>query len=376
MTEFFNTPHLGYYFHYIVFFLNLTAILQCAKGIIYDNRIVATNQLLGMFAAVIFIILMGMRPHTAAYGDTINYTHQFKLFVSTAPSQHWVWQREWLFDNLMRLFAKYSNLYAFFTLCAAIYVGTLWVALRRIFGEYNFVPFLIVISMFTFWTYGVNGVRNGMGASLFILAISYADNIPAMLTIAFIAIGFHNSVLLMIGAALLAWVMNDSRIYLGIWVLCVVISFLFGTTIQEWIAGYANELSGENKLTNYLVMTEREMKSEGLIVSTTFRWDFIAYSAMAVALGLYFTVRRNFQDEYYRWILNTYLICNAFWIIIIRAPYSNRFAQISWFILPIVLIYPFMRERFWINQEKILGAAIVAFYSFAFITNMLPILLQ
>ena len=352
MTEFFNTPHLGYYFHYIVFFLNLTAILQCAKGIIYDNRIVATNQLLGMFAAVIFIILMGMRPHTAAYGDTINYTHQFKLFVSTAPSQHWVWQREWLFDNLMRLFAKYSNLYAFFTLCAAIYVGTLWVALRRIFGEYNFVPFLIVISMFTFWTYGVNGVRNGMGASLFILAISYADNIPAMLTIAFIAIGFHNSVLLMIGAALLAWVMNDSRIYLGIWVLCVVISFLFGTTIQEWIAGYANELSGENKLTNYLVMTEREMKSEGLIVSTTFRWDFIAYSAMAVALGLYFTVRRNFQDEYYRWILNTYLICNAFWIIIIRAPYSNRFAQISWFILPIVLIYPFMRERFGLTKRR------------------------
>ena len=85
-------------------------------------------------------------------------------------------------------------------------------------------------------------------------------------------------------------------------------------------------------------------------------------------------IRRKFKDEYYQWIFNTFLVCNSFWILIIRAPYSNRFAQISWFIMPIVLIYPFMRKRFWINHERMVGLAIVIFYAFGFITNMLPLL--
>ena len=52
--------------------------------------------------------------------------------------------------------------------------------------------------MFTFWVYGVNGVRNGVGASLFILAIAYADNIPIMVILALMGAGMHNSVYLMI----------------------------------------------------------------------------------------------------------------------------------------------------------------------------------
>ena len=110
-------------------------------------------------------------------------------------------------------------------------------------------------------------------------------------------------------------------------------------------------------------------------MSTSFRWDFVAYSAMGVAIGAYFLIRRKFEDDYYKWIFNTYLICNAYWILIIRAPYSNRFAQISWFILPLVLIYPFMRERFWVNHERTLAVGILIFYAFGFYYNMLPLLL-
>lgn len=70
-------------------------------------------------------------------------------------------------------------------------------------------------------------------------------------------------------------------------------------------------------------------------------------------------------------IYNTFLITNAFWVLVIRAAYSNRFAQISWFIMPIILIYPFMKQRFWQSHEKILGAALLVFYAFAFYYNIL-----
>ena len=113
------------------------------------------------------------------------------------------------------------------------------------------------------------------------------------------------------------------------------------------------------------------MYGEVIQMSMVFRWDFLAYSAMGVIVGYYFIFRRNFKDEYYHWIYNTFLATNAFWVLIIRAAYSNRFAQISWFIMPIVLIYPFLKQRFWTNHEKVLGYAILLFYAFTFYSNIL-----
>jgi hypothetical protein len=162
---------------------------------------------------------------------------------------------------------------------------------------------------------------------------------------------------------------------LAAWVACVIVSYFAGFTIQNMLAALPIGI-GEDRFSEYLTMTEDQMRSDGLIVTMSFRWDFIAYSALGVGVGYYFIFKRKFDDEYYHWIYNTYLALNAFWILIIRAAYSNRFAQISWFILPIVLIYPFMRERFWINQEKMLTVGILIFYAFGFITNMLPILLD
>jgi hypothetical protein len=375
MLEFFNTPNLGDFFHYTIFFMVMWILLLCARGVVFDNKIVALNQTLGMVLVIVTIMLMGLRPANSSYGDTVIYAAGFRHFAAQ-KELHLISSKEWLFDNLMRLFAKYSSIHTFLTFCATIYVGSLWLALRRIFKEYNFVPLIVIMSMFTFWVYGVNGVRNGMGASLFILAITYTDNIPAMVGIALLGAGIHNSIYLMLVAAALCWIINDSRLYIILWLLSIVISWILGNDIQQWMAGFAESVAEDNKLSDYLVYSHEKMVSDGLVVSTSFRWDFIAFSAMGVAVGAYFLFRRKFDDEYYKWLFNTYLVCNAFWVLIIRAPYSNRFAQISWFILPIVLVYPFMRERFWVNHERMLAVGILIFYAYGFYFNMLPILLN
>ena len=377
MVDFFNSIYLGDYFHYIIFFLVLWTLIQCAHGVVFDDKIVAINQLLGIVVCLFVILMMGFRPVSGNYGDTVNYAAGFQKDVANkANLSLFTWSKEWLYTFITHFFAKYSGLHGYFLCFAAIYVGSLWLAMRHIFAEYNFVPLLVVMSMFTFWAYGVNGIRNGVGASLFILAMAYADNIPMMVTIALMGAGVHNSVYLMIAAAALAWYVNDNRLYLSVWLLSIFISFLLGNQIQEWMAGFADYMADDNKLTGYLTMTEQQMRSEGVIVSTTFRWDFIAYSALGVGVGAYFLWRRKFEDAYYHWIFNTYLICNAFWVLIIRAPYSNRFAQISWFILPLVLVYPFIRERFWVNHERMLAAGILLFYAYGFYFNMLPLLLK
>ena len=375
MAEFFNTPLLGMYFQYIVFFMVLWCIIQCARGVVFDNQIVAIDQLLGMLVAAAIILLMGMRPSSSAYGDTVNYASGFNRMARNIGDSRLHIGKEWLYDIITYYSAKYGSLRSYFTIFAILYVVPLWLAMRRIFKEYNFIPFIVVISMFTFWTYGVNGMRNGVGASLFILAMTYVENIPLMVGIALLGAGIHNSIYLMIAGALIAWFWNDSRVYIAAWFACIILSLLYGNSIQTWMAGFADSVADDNKLSDYLA-NESLVDFQKLGVSRTFRWDFLVYSGLGVGIGTYFLLFRYLKDQYYQWIFNIYLICNSFWVLIIRAPYSNRFAQISWFILPVVLVYPFMRKRFWVNQEKMLAISILIFYAFGFITNMLPILLD
>ena len=355
-------------FNYAILALLFIVLYQCHTGSVFQKNTVSMNAGWGLLIMTVLVLYMGLRPISSIFGDTMNYAREYVIQARSGEPFTWKIQSEWLFGNLLQLFAKCGvSLHAFFFLCSAFYIVPLWLAMKRAFSTYYFVPFLVVLSMFFFWQYGVNGIRNGIGASLFILALTYIDNLPVALLICFLGVGFHQSVLLMISAALLTWFFNRSNYYLIGWALCVVVSFFFGDTIQSALSGLTL-FSGDDRFSNYL--TGEATAGEGVEVAMTFRWDFLIYSSMGVVVGYYFIFRRQFIDEYYHWIYNTFLVTNAFWVLIIRAAYSNRFAQISWFIMPLVLIYPFMKKRFWLNHEKMLGYAILAFYAFTFYFNI------
>ena len=358
-----------HYFHVAVLCLILLAFWQCASGNILKQNVAEFNAGWGFLVALLIVFYMGLRPVSSAFGDTMNYAAGFEKYTHTPFA--WQWEGEWLFYNMMHWFARHSNINMFFLVCAALYILPLWIAMHRIFRNYSYIPFLVIIGMFSFWMYGVNGIRNGIGASFIILAMTYVGNIPIMVILCFLATGFHRSVFLMIGAGLLAWFIKNSYYYLAGWLVCVFLSYFVGDTIQAYLAGLG--IGGEDeRFSAYLTIdAEQFARSELTVLKTGFRWDFLAYSSMAVGVGWYFIFKRKFQDEYYHWIYNSFLITNAFWVLVIRAAFSNRFAQISWFIMPIVLIYPFMKQRFWLNHEKMLGYAILAFYAFAFYSNIL-----
>lgn len=375
MPEIFSFVPLRYYtlyFDLLVLVLIFFAFTQCARGNVFQSQASSINTSLG-FAVMVFIVLyMGTRyPYTSLFGDTINYSIGFKKIVTSNAPFHFQWEREWFFYNMLHLVAKSTgDVTIFYLICALIYVGSLWLAMVRMFGEQYYIPFLVILSMFTFWSYGVNGVRNGMGASLFILAISYVDSYPIMFFLAFLASGAHKSIFLMIGAAMITWFIKNSRLYLWIWIMAVITSYLAGHSIQNYISsiGFIND---DTRFNYYLTVDEDTFQRwEGGQLKMGFRWDFLAYSAIAVYVGYYFIFKRKFQDEYYHWLYNIYLLTNAFWVLVIRAAFSNRFAQISWFIMPVVLIYPFMKKRFFPNHELMTGVAILVFYAFAFFTNV------
>ncbi len=355
------------YFHYGVLLLILILLWQCRVGSVLKKDVCSINSAWGFLIGITLILYIGLRPMSSAFGDTLNYYETYQRIAASKQPFSFTFRGEWLFYDTLSWFAHYSDIHTFFLLCSFLYIGPLWLACVRIFKNYNYIPFVVFLSMFTFWSYGVNGVRNGIAASLFILALTYVQKLPIAVIICIIASFFHKSVYLMIAAAGLAWFIKNSYLYLGGWILSVIISYLAGNRIQSWLSALSF-FQEDTRFTGYL--TGENMQGELVQMAMVFRWDFLAYSALGVAVGYYFIFRRNFKDEYYHWIYNIYIATNAFWVIIIRAAYSNRFAQISWFILPLVLIYPFMKKRFWDNHEKMLGYAIIIFYAFAFYTNI------
>lgn len=359
-----------YYFNVLILILVLVVLWQCHTAAVMQREVAAINGGWGFILALLIILYMGSRPIDAQFGDTVNYANGF-LKAQRAGETEWAgFTGEWAFFGIHAFIARVGNIHDLFMVCAAIYVGALWLAMRRIFSNYYYVPLLVAFSMFSFWSFGVNGIRNGLGASVFILALSYINRLPVAIALAFVAAGFHKSVYLMIGAAILAWFYKNSKHYTYAWLACIPISAVAGTMIMNSL-GFIDSVVGDDRFSGYVVGDVEANVGREVMENRGFRLDFIAFSGLGVAIGYYFIVMRKFADEYYHWIYNTYLICNAFWILIIRVEFSNRFAQISWFLLPIVLIYPYFKERFFRNHEKILGYSIIVFYAYTFYENFI-----
>ena len=85
-----------------------------------------------------------------------------------------------------------------------------------------------------------------------------------------------------------------------------------------------------------------------------FRPDFVLYSSVPVIIGFRMVNVHRVRSKMYDFILNMYLLTNSVWMLCMYATFTNRIAYLSWFIYPIVLIYPFLENKWGINQYRIL----------------------
>lgn len=249
---------------------------------------------------------------------------------------------EWLWDNLMFRCSQIMNVNAFFTLIDIGYFGfTLW-ACRRLTPNNVLVSLMFCLGALSFYTYGTNGIRNGLACSMVLLYFSYIygtrRNIATAFIIAFAAFNIHHTTALPILMSLVSlFCIRSFKWTYTFWILSILISLVAGGAVTSLFAslGFDDRLS-------YLTTIDEDKFSR-----TGFRWDFLIYSMMPIVLGYYIVIRKGIRNNAYEFLLNTYTLSNAFWVMVIRANYSNRFAYLSWFMYPIVLAYPLLKLDIW-----------------------------
>lgn len=318
------------------------------------------NFIPALLIAIIYSLWIGARPISGYYfGDTSNYAHSYHLMQSTIfiPSD----SGEWVWNNLMYTCSQVMDVSAFFTLVDTGYFGfTLW-ACRRLTPNNIFISFLFCLGAFSCFSYGTNGLRNGLACSIILLMLSFItgnkrEKIVAAV-LAFVAFNIHHSTALpiLMSVMSLLYIRNFKTAY-GFWVLSVFISLVAGGAVTSFFAGLEFD-----ERTSYLTSTAQD----GAFSHTGFRWDFLIYSMMPIVLGCYIICKRGIRDRNYELLLNTYTLCNAFWVMVIRANYSNRFAYLSWFMYPLVLAYPLLKLDIWGEQQgKYLNRIMLAHVGF------------
>ncbi|HRH34501.1 MAG TPA: EpsG family protein [Catalimonadaceae bacterium] len=351
--------YIPIYYNIMLVVMLLTAF-HCRFLRMEDFRNIAFIQFMG-FTLLIFVLLyIGFRPIHGIFVDMTTYAYTYSRFQEGNPINV---TGDKGFYAFMDFCAQTIPVESFFALCACIYVIPNYVVSKRLFGTYWFYAFFMILATFTFWAYGTNGIRNGMAASLFLMAMGFEKNKIIMVAILALAASFHSTTYIPIISLIAAYLHPKPKSFLIGWFAAIALSLLFG---GFWENLFAN-LGFDDDRTSYLTSTENAAEFS----RTGFRWDFLLYSGTAVLSGWYFIFKRNFNDPFYNVLFCTYLLANSFWILVIRANFSNRFAYLSWFMLGLIIIYPLLKEKLVENQNRWIGGIIFFFYLFTYTLNYL-----
>ena len=287
-----------------------------------------------IFLLFMLILFIGFRPLNEQYfQDMAAYSfiirrHANSVFEYSGDVDNKI------FDNFIAWFG--SNNYdqrLFFIIMAVLYFGCMYLGLKRLFPKNIKLAFLTYLAGFSTFSYAVNGMKAGVAASIFILALSYKDKKIICALLMLVSLGFHHSMILPIIACVLVYFFKNAKWYYFFWVLCLIMCVLHITYFQGIFAGYSDEQGAL-----YLNAT-----SETSVAHIGFRPDFILYSALPVLLGYKYEIRNTHKlSRTYQFLMHFYLLTNAVWMLCMYASYNNRIAYLSWFVYPIIIIAPFL----------------------------------
>jgi hypothetical protein len=331
----------------------------------YEMQEEGSSEILPILLGTVLIIWLGNRPISGAYfGDTANYALSYALQEVSDIKMDW--SSEWIW-GLLESTCKTANLSVstFFTIVEAGYIISVLWAVKRFMPENMLLGILFVLTSLSFFTYGVNGLRNGLACHITILGISFLTDkkyIPCAVLF-LMALGIHRSVMLPIVASVIgAFLMKSPQKAIYIWIVSIFVSLVAGDSITSLIVS----LNFDDKISDY---TNASNDLSGFS-RAGFRCDFLIYSAMPVLMAWYVCVKRQISDTWYDLIAIVYCLSNSFWIIVNRSSFSNRFAYLSWFIYPLVIAYPLANLPIWEDQDKRTGMILIAYCGFTVVMNV------
>lgn len=349
-------PYYTPIFYNALLILIIFAVLQLYK----KGKVKKRGKEYSSFILLLTVTLyMGLRPISGVYfTDMATYNYIFERYASGGNIIH---KNDFFWHVFMKACSGIMTANVFFLICATLYITPLYIAVKKWVKRDSYLLFLMIVASFSFWAYGVNGIRNGIATSFFVLGLSYGkENKIFKYFIFLLAILIHKSIMIPLVAYFLTLFFKNPKHYLIGWLIAIPLSLALGSFWEVFFASLG--FGGERA--QYL--TSGNLNNDSFAYAG-FRWDFLLYSTSAVYAGYYFIIKKQFYDKIYIQLFSIYLTANAFWILVIRANFSNRFAYLSWFLIAIIIFYPFLKAEFFKRQHVVLAYVMLAYFGFTYI---------
>ena len=343
-----------YQYIYLIFVAIITfAYVGRYTSLDYRPSTNVSGEILLVVASILYI---GLRPISGYFVDMGNY----KTFLQQiSGTQFWfTWDtKNVIFDNFIQWWGcKGYNMRLFFLLIAAIYFGCAYMGIKRLFSNYAFIAFVVFLAGLSTFSYGTNGIKAGAAASFFIMALGYRDKLWFCIPLMLLSLGVHHSMIMPIVAFVVTVFFKNPRWYYYGWFICALLAIFHVTYFQELFAGIVDEQGA-------LYLNATEYTTDAYM---GFRPDFMLYSSVPVMIGYWFEIKRKVQlSKTYTSLMHFYLVTNAVWMLCMYASFNNRIAYLSWFVYPIVIIYPFVDAyNTDINKNRKLRKIVIIHLSF------------
>lgn len=346
---------------WIVAILSVMVILKY-NAVRSSNYKFSSAGILQVLMVLVPTFFIGLRPDWYGFMDSRNYIQYYELILGDSfsfnPSAE-----NLLFDNLFNFWAANSlGCDSLFLLIAAIYFGCSYLGIRRLFPNHVIPAYLFFLAAFSTFSYSTNGIKAGAAASLFIFAMGYRENLKICIPLILLSWGFHHSMVMVVASFVLTLFVKNPKYYFYGWVFCLLMAAAHVTAFQHFFSGFTTERGAE-----YLVGGSGSDGTKG-----GFRIDFILYSAIPVLVGWFAVFKKRMRlSRLYKDLLNLYLCLNGIWMLCMYANFTNRIAYLSWFLYPIVLIYPFLQEQWGKARYKTFGWVMLGHLGFTLFMNII-----
>ena len=341
---------------YIILMLIVTMIY--ARRIYYSRYslvIARINPYDALFTCFFLILFLGLRPIHPVFGDTGGYASYYE-YIKGVPRFDLLGTRDIGFDYFRFICSRFLPAKGFFLLCDFLFIFPLIIATRNMSNRAYPILLVAILGAFSFYSSAINIIRMGIASSFSVLAFSLLleerkKHYFTALILFYIAMRTQASITLPILSFIISFffLYKHPKIIFAAWILSIPISL--------YSHGYFENLfisiGFDDRLEDSINSQYDQFAYEGFS-HAGFRWDFLIYSAGGVLWSRYLIFSRKIQDRPFIALVGTYILANAFWILVIRAKFSDRFAGLSWYLYPIILLYPLVKYRVWEDNQKYL----------------------
>ncbi len=358
MFDFIPIQYYSNIYYHVMFLISVGILLYSLSYDVKDVVSLNIIQTLGFGFLIVFTLYIGLRPVSTFFGDMGSYNSAFVKIQKGIPI---VIKSDYAFNYFLLACTKIMSSQSFFLLVDILYILPCYWFSRLYFKRYWFFAIFMFAGSFSFWSYGTNGIRNGLATAFFITGLCFYERKKIFMYVFFLLSFFiHSSLIIPIAAFITSGIYKNPRLYLYIWLASIPLSLVGGSFWESFFGS----IGFEDRTSGYLTGGE-EFKEQ--FSQTGFRWDFVLYSASGIFAGYYYIFKRKINDNFYTHLFGIYAIANAFWILVIRANFSNRFAYLSWFLMAAVIAYPMFRYRIWNDHNKVFGWIVFLYYLFTYI---------